>query len=258
MKVLSRVERLLERGFRWKPGQDGAELEPLELRKAILRDLLDAVEPRGRGEHVFPYCAVTVRVFAEDETRAHVLRSVLEQASLRKELLDELAESGCPEGPKTFSVIVERATTPEHLTVPYVLEGGTAEEEKTAAERKKRPAARLRVVAGNANPANFEIESDAVLLGRMAEVVGRKTGKVRRNDIAFAETENSVSRAHARILFDEDSGEVRLYDEPESQEGTFVVRKGREIEVDSQRGIALRTGDQIRLGKARIAVEVDE
>lgn len=256
MKVLNRVERLLERGFRWKPGQDEAELEPLELRKAILRDLVDAVEPRGRGEHVFPYSAVTVRVFANNENRAHALRAVLEQASLRNELLDELSESGCPEGPRTLSVVVEAPSAPEHLTQPYILEGG-ADDELSPRQPKTRPRGRLRIVAGKANGDVFEIDSDAIMLGRMSEVTGRKTGKVRRNDVAFAETENSVSRAHARILFDEDSGELRLYDEPESQEGTFVVRKGREIEADSQRGLALRNGDEIRLGKARIAVEFE-
>lgn len=256
MKVLNRVERLLERGFRWKPGQDETELEPLELRRAIIRDLLDAVEPRGRGERVFPYPAVTVRVFANEGNRAQALRAVLEQNSLRSELLEELAASGCETGPLALTVIIQPAADPEHLTYPYLLEAGT-EAETRASISKQRPRAHLRVLAGTANCERFEINSDAVLLGRMAEVLGRKTGKVRRNDIAFAETENSVSRAHARILFDDQTGEFRLFDEPESQDGTFVVRKGREIQCDSQRGIALRPGDEIRLGKARLAIEFD-
>lgn len=256
MKVLNRVERLLERGFRWKPGQDEAELEPLELRKAILRDLLDAVEPRGRGEHVFPYAAVTARVFAEDEHRAQALRAVLDETSLRRELLDELSASGCETGPSVLRVVVQPPTAPEHLVNAYVLEGGS-EAELTPKLPSLRPCGRLRVVSGSANCEAFELNSDVVLIGRLSEVLGRKTGKVRRNDIAFAETENSVSRAHARIVFDEGSGELRLYDEPESQDGTFVVRKGREIECDSQRGIALRSGDEVRLGKARLLVEFD-
>ena len=76
----------------------------------------------------------------------------------------------------------------------------------------------------------------------------------RRNHVAFddeGEQNATVSREHAQIRFSQESGEYRLVDD-RSAYGTRIFRDGRPIDVSSRdrRGIRLREGDQIYLGRA--------
>ncbi len=92
----------------------------------------------------------------------------------------------------------------------------------------------------------------------MKEVVGEKEGLRRRNDVAFAENETSVSREHAVIRYDQQSGRYRLYDTG-SQRGTVVFRSGRKLDVPrGSAGVQLRSGDEIHLGNARLLFEAEE
>lgn len=255
MKVLGKVERALERLFRQYPGASERVREPLEIRRAILRELVDQVQPKGRGEFVFPYSSVRIRVFASDEMRAQQLRAVMDPASLRHELEEELAASGCAQ---TAVDLVLEVVPGDAGGDEYAIEYPVRRNDLPLVD-VPRPRARLVIKAGAAGEGSLDIASDAVLIGRMREVIERNTGRTRHNDIAFEESETTVSRKHARVAYDRRLGQFRAFDEPESREGTFIVRAGgQDIECDTRRGVRLRSGDEIRLGRARILFELLE
>ncbi|HTQ78519.1 MAG TPA: FHA domain-containing protein, partial [Thermoanaerobaculia bacterium] len=82
----------------------------------------------------------------------------------------------------------------------------------------------------------------------------------RRNDVAFLEEDDlsqTVSREHARIAWDPESGAFWLRDEG-SASGTLLFRAGRSIEVSrhDRRGVKLEDGDEIYLGRAAVRVNV--
>jgi hypothetical protein len=252
MKVIAKVERALERLFRFNPVREGRQREPLEIRRSILRDLVDQVQPKGGGEFVFPYRSVRITAFAADETRSQQLRAVLEDASFLRELNSELAASGCAQTTVDLQITVETAASESEYAIEYPIR-----ETSLPPVEIPRPPARLLVRAGAANTQVLEIVSNTVLLGRMLEVVELNTGRTRHNDLAFDESELTVSRKHARIAYDSASGQFRLFDELESSEGTYIARAGgQDIECDARRGVRLRSGDEIRLGRARIIFDI--
>ena len=120
-----------------------------------------------------------------------------------------------------------------------------------------RPPARLTVLRGEAEEAELEIAADRVNLGRLREVMTETGSLRRRNHIAFADSEKTVSREHASIRYDASTGKFRLYDSM-SQRGTAVFREGRRIEVPrgDQRGVQLQAGDEIHLGNARVKFDI--
>jgi predicted component of type VI protein secretion system len=122
--------------------------------------------------------------------------------------------------------------------------------------QNSRPHAKLAILRGEADIAEYTIQADRVNIGRLKEVIGDKDGLRRRNDIAFADNETTVSREHAYIRYDAESGNFRLYDSL-SQRGTSVFRDGRRFEVPKgvTHGFQLRSGDEIHIGDARIAFE---
>ena len=64
----------------------------------------------------------------------------------------------------------------------------------------------------------------------------------------------SVSRRHAHITYDSQSGHYRLHDDG-SAHGTSIVRNGRTVTVPGgSHGVRLRNGDEIVLGEARLKV----
>ena len=139
---------------------------------------------------------------------------------------------------------------------PFVAEYSTRRERGFEVSRNSRPDAKLTILRGEADVAEYTIQADRVNIGRLKEVMGEKDGLRRRNDIAFADTETTVSREHAYIRYDTESGKFRLYDSL-SQRGTSVFRDGRRLEVPKgvTHGFQLRSGDEIHIGDARIAFE---
>ncbi len=92
----------------------------------------------------------------------------------------------------------------------------------------------------------------------MKDVVDRKTGLARRNDVAFDASETTVARRHASIHYDADSGRFRVTGDPSNRAPTTVFRDGAAIRCDSTRGVQLRSGDEIHLGEARVLFEIGE
>ena len=117
-----------------------------------------------------------------------------------------------------------------------------------------RPPARLIVVEGQAETPEIAIDRDLIYLGRLKQVINSRTGLERQNQLAFDASETTVSRKHARIEYDAASGKFRLFNDPEI---TSVSRDGRGIPCDATRGLQLRSGDELILGKARVRFEID-
>jgi hypothetical protein len=130
-----------------------------------------------------------------------------------------------------------------------------------ASGRSAMPRTRLLVLNGQAEQSDYVFSKRRINIGRLDNVLDPKQRLVRRNDVAFKESADSpnstVSRTHAHIEFDAKSGEFRIFDD-HSALGTTVLREGEFVNVPkgTSKGAALRSGDEIVLGQARVAFEI--
>ena len=135
--------------------------------------------------------------------------------------------------------------------------GGT---EATPPPRDARPHLHVAVLKGQATRDSFDLDADRIYLGRLDEVLDTAGRVKRRNDVAFleeGECNQTVSREHARIVWDPESRSYWLRDEG-SASGTLLFRAGRSIEVSrhDRRGVRLADGDEIYLGRAAVKVGI--
>lgn len=261
MRSLEQLDRWIAGKVKnWTSRISGAphSVELLEIRRDILEGVRDKIEPRGGGQNLFPYNNVAIRIGAANAEEQQLRDAAFaEGEGLEQDINGLLREAGCPI-PTGFAVTVEvvedaalaAAARPFH--VEYVHRKGMVE---AAAAPSARPAIKLTVVRGEADAKEYAIDAERVNIGRLKEVVGEKDGLRRRNDVAFAETETTVSREHAHIRFDDESGKYRLYDSG-SQRGTSIFREGRRLDAPRVRGVQLRSGDEIHVGDARVKFEV--
>jgi hypothetical protein len=122
-----------------------------------------------------------------------------------------------------------------------------------------RLAARLTVIRGKANQDSIALEKERTNLGRRAELTDSLERLIRRNDLIFEEgvdeANATVSRGHAHVRLDRESGEYRICDDS-SEYGTRIFRDGRSIDVPpGPRGERLKAGDEIYLGRACLRFE---
>ena len=123
------------------------------------------------------------------------------------------------------------------------------------------PTVRITVIEGRASRRVHELRFQRINLGRLASVEGRGAVKLRRNHVAFVDADDpvnaTVSRAHAHIEYFAGDGH-RVFDDG-SAHGTRIARDGRSIPVarGAVRGVRLRPGDEIELGLAKVAFEVE-
>ena len=262
--------RSLEQLDRWIAGKvknwtgkvaGGAQSkELLEVRRDILEEIRDAIQPKGGGKSVFPCNEVSVRIAAPDEREREVCRAAFAgEDGLESDIRELLAEAGC-RIPAGFHLTTEVVEDPElawsnrPFRIAYATRKGGAEPRSAGGER---PRAKLTVLQGEAEAREYQVAADRFYIGRMKEVVGDRDGLRRRNDLAFAETETSVSREHAYLRYDVEGGSFRVYDS-NSQRGTLVFRGGRRLDVPrgAGGGVQLQSGDEIHLGNARILFEI--
>ncbi len=228
--------------------------EILEIRRDILADVRDHIQPKGKGRTFFPYGVVAIRIAAENTEQRNLYEAAFGKDEIEEDVRGLLSEAECPV-PAGFTAaitVVEDAVLASSAR-PFVI-GYSKNNAVTA--KAARPKARLAVVKGEADVTDYPIHSDRVNIGRRKEVVGDKDGVRRRNDVAFSDSETTVSREHACIRYDPDSGKFRLYDSG-SQRGTSVFREGRRLQVPKglAQGLQLRSRDEIHLGDARIVFE---
>ena len=232
--------------------------ELLEIRRDILEDVRNQIEPKGSGKYVFAYNSVAVQLAARDETEQALLHAAFAQDSaLEEDIRALLAEAGCPvQLAVSVDITCDPASAGPAQPCRITYSSGRPRGEKKAVAA--RPPAKLTVVRGSADPPEFVIRASRVNIGRLQEVLGEKEGLRRRNDVAFADTEATVSREHAYIRYDAEADRYRICDH-QSTRGTSVFRDGRRIEVPraSARGVQLESGDEIHLGDARIRFETE-
>lgn len=262
MSLFAEFEKTIERGFRrWTERMFGAadSNQLLLVHRAILEEIETKIQTVARGKRVFPYPRLVVTLASADAGRRAVYQTAFgEDGRLEKDIRDTLEGARC-ELPRGFQVEVK---TVEVETVAEARERafeiGYSSESAKAPDPGPAPLARLTIVKGKAEAAEYTLDKARTNLGRLAELTDSEQRVVRRNDVVFEEDGDeanaTVSRKHANIRLAD--GDYRLCDEG-SEFGTRVFRDGRTIEVPAgnRRGEKLRSGDEIYLGRARLRFE---
>jgi hypothetical protein len=235
----------------------GAAAAPLELLQAALDELERKVQPAGRGARVFPFNRIVVHVAQPAPDRA-AIDAVFQQLDAR--LRERLAELRCEiRAPLVTSVsVMERVSEAEPiLRVECV---NDAEVRAIPGDGTAVPELHVRVARGQGDRGDYFFKGGVVSIGRGAEP-SDAFGRVRRNDVAFADVRDGVSetvaRAHARVEFDPHLRAYLLFNESSSNP-TFLLRGGRSLRVTprDRRGTRLESGDQVQLGLAVVAVAI--
>lgn len=252
-----------------KPWMKGTS--PLEIRRAILDDVEGRVIAVGEGKRIFPNNLLRVHLLAADaEERVRFEAVVREAWDLKREISERLADRGCPL-PAGFDVEVafDEEAHPRFADRRFYVEylnreaapapaAAAATADTAGAPPESRPILELTVLKGTATQRVYEIEGTRAFLGRLEEVVDPDGRVRRRNDVAFLEVgeiNSTVSREHARIAWDAESGGYWLRAE-QNASGTRIYRGGNTIDVSShdRRGVRLQPGDEILLGRAAVKV----
>jgi hypothetical protein len=257
MKPLQNIDRWIGKTLERFSAQltGGAQpKEALEIRREILTEIRDRIEPRGEGEYLFPYQQLWIHINAADPSRVEAFEAAfLDNGGLEAQVKELLVEAGC-KSELSLSVDVKQSDGE-----PYVIEYRRlpkASEAPVVAAQVKRPAAWIHVLKGNTEKNEYYFSKNTVYLGRLKEVASRDGSVRRRNDIAFDDAESTVSREHAHIEFE--SGKFRLFHDS-GERPTRLFRDGRAVPVPAiGRGTQLRSGDEIHLGEARLRFEVSD
>lgn len=237
-----------------------ADATPLEICQAALDEIEGKMQPVGRGQRIFPYGRIVVRV-----RQMNGERTALEAAfaTFDARLRERLAELRCqpPPGLETKVVLLKKAPSdwPESrlFSIEY------QKHAETAAPGQSAPAAvpvHITVMKGAASRKAYSFTDPVISIGRTADPTD-ETGRVRRNRVAFLDTSDgiteTVGRAHAHIRFDPRSREYRLFDDGSSN-GTSIVRNGSTIPVMPRdpRGVRVCSGDEVQIGRAVIRIAI--
>jgi len=260
MSRLHEFERLIDQKLRSllrSPAKEGERREVIEVHRAILDEVASRIETMPRGRRTFAYPHLTVRVLPPDPERRRAYEVVFAEAdALPRDIRARLEEQEV-EIPERFRVDVELV---EELP-EGVRERGFDISYDRGAGPQEVPQTRLFVLHGSAEQADYIFHKRRINIGRLGNVLDPKQRLVRRNDVAFKDSADSpnstVSRTHAHIEFDAKAAEFRVFDD-HSALGTTVLREGEFVNVPrgTSKGAALRSGDEIILGQARLAFEI--
>ena len=237
--------------------------EPLELVHAILDAVEEEVQPAGRGTHVFPFNRLKISVVAPSrEVRARLEAVVDGSPTLRDRVLDRLHGVGCDvtDLSARVSYVSKAAADWQHpqFRVEFVRAPQVSPSGPPAPQLRRR--LELAVVSGTVETSASAFTQTRTDIGRCAEVRDDRHRLIRTNHVVFlddgARVNESVSRCHAHVAYQESSGDYRVYDD-RSAHGTGVLRNGRTILVaPGTRGVRLQSGDEIVLGEARLRVTI--
>jgi hypothetical protein len=233
-----------------------------EIRVAVL-DEVRAKTHRVAGREVFPYNVIKLLVRGVGEEQAGVFHGAFFRQLMEQELHDGLGRVRV-RFPADLRVEVE--TTPQLPSAEeqwLVVHAESREAPVTSAAAVEVKLGRLVVVRGEANQQEVLLEKTRTNIGRPVEVF-KQDGPSRINDIAFtgdSEVNRTVSREHAHVLFDKQSGEYRIYNDRGARNGAcglWIMRDGLSQEVRrTARGARLEHGDEIHLGSAVLRFQLD-
>jgi hypothetical protein len=266
VSILRRFERQVDEKLRnlFSASKESGGRELLEIHRGILDEVTARVQPVRRGQRAFPYNHLVVHIPVTDpERRAVFALTFADGAELTADIREALQQAGCdPPGELRAEVMLDETETPEAAARGFHIAYRRRETESSSQPRRAITEARLKVLAGNTAQGSYAIGALRVNIGRLAEVLDEDQRMMRRNEIVFEDGDDpvsaSVSRAHAHIQYDAETGEFRLYDD-HSAYGTSLFRGGALVHVPpgSGRGIAIRPGDEIYFGRARVRFEAD-
>jgi hypothetical protein len=274
-----KMDKLLDAVRRWtRPWPTGTE--PMEIRRAILDEVESRIVLAGGGKRVFPFNRLRVFLLAPGPRERIELEAVVRDVwDLAAEIRERLAERGCPVPPDlTVDVEVTEQGGPEYGDRRYRIDFERAERASVPAAPPAapagagtvavhipslaggRPTLELTVLKGAATRKVYSFPAGRLYVGRLEEILDEEGRVRRRNDVAFLEegdVNQTVSREHARILFDEAAGEIRLRAEPGAS-STRILREGRTVDVSARdpRGVRLQSGDELHFGRACVKVAI--
>jgi FHA domain len=230
--------------------------ELLEVHRAVLDDVATHVDTLPRGKQTFVYTQLDVRILLPDPGLRRSYELVFVEADALSRDIRQRLEDQRVELPVHLSVQVELVPElpPDVAARGFDVHYGSAPAQQRSEEVTE---VRFTILAGAAQQQELLLKKKRINLGRLAEVIDADQRLTRQNDVAFREDapapNQSVSRAHAHIEFDSEKAVFRIYDD-RSAHGTTVVRDGNVIPVPPgpSKGVALRDGDEIVLGQARL------
>jgi hypothetical protein len=243
-----------------KPGPRGA----LEVVHAIVEAIEQGIEPAGRGTHLFPFNRIRLSVVAPSREVRGRLSAVFEGSpTLQERIAGRLRAAGCEGANPQIKITYVQKAGPDWNEPDFHLEFDRMTPADAPAPAPPVPGIlRLFVLHGRAEKPSYVFANRRINLGRCAEVRDSRHRLLRTNHVVFGEAPDdancSVSRHHAHIDYSEDTRQFRLCDDG-SAHGTGIVRHGRTIPVPpGARGIALRSGDELVLGEARLRLKIDK
>jgi hypothetical protein len=249
-----------------------ATATPLEISKAVLDEVERQVQAVSRGRRIFPFVAVIVRVCSNPAASAAMVAAF---DDIGARIRERLTEVRC-ELPRVLDVRVDCLdeapaawAAGRVFDVSFVADparpviGGGAPAGTTSGTVTSvaPPVLHVTVLAGTVEASTGRFTEGTVSIGRSADPED-DLGRVRRNRLAFVDVvdgiNETVGRAHARLRSDAATREVRLFDEG-SRNGTSILRDGEVITVHRRdpRGVRVRSGDEIRLGRALLRIEIE-
>jgi pSer/pThr/pTyr-binding forkhead associated (FHA) protein len=238
-----------------------ADATPLEICQAALDEIERKLQPIGRGQRVFPYTRIVVRVVGQTGSDRAALEAAF--AGFDARLRERLAELRC-QPPRTLEakvVIARKVPSDWPASRLFVIDYQTQQEATSQApQASERPPVHITILKGAASRKAYSFTDQVISIGRTADPTD-ETGRVRRNRIAFLDTADGVTetvgRAHAHIRFVAQSREYRLFDDGSSN-GTAIVRHGSTIPVLARdpRGVRVRSGDEIQIGRALLRIAI--
>jgi len=277
---MTKMDKLFEAVRRWtRPWPTGTE--PIEIRRAVLDEVESRIVSAGGGKRVFPFNRLRIRLLAPGSREKDELEALVGDAwDLPAEIRERIAERGCPVPPdldvnvevtdeaspafgdRRYRIDFERAerTVKPAPALPTLISSAGTVAMPTPTLEGARPTLELTVLKGAATRKVYSFPAGRVHVGRMEEILDEEGRMRRRNDVAFqeeGEVNQTVSREHARILYDEASGELRLRAEPGAS-STRIFREGRTIDVSGRdaRGVKIQSGDEIYFGRASVKVTI--
>lgn len=246
-----------------------AQRAPMEVRNAVLDAIGGLVEPLGDGRRGLIHNRILVRLLSPDQGRRALLQSVLDaEPGLQQAVRSHLEARGefvpadlVVEISTDTAGVQEGPGASEFEIVPSIEKRAIAEPARgeVTVARAARPTAKLVVFSGSNVNQEFEITTDVINIGRVPEVRGSDHRPLRRNQVHFDGREASVSRQHAHIRYDSETGEFRVYDD-RSARGTRLFSNGTPIDVPAgrSRGEVLHSGDEIYFGSVGVRFEIVE
>jgi hypothetical protein len=237
-----------------------AQREPLEVRNAVLDAIQELTQPLGDGRRGLLHNRIVVRLLSADASRRDLLHAVLTaEPGLAARIAERLQSAGSI-APADLAIEVTKDSPVSSSQADFDIAPSVEKRPQAASGQEAQPRNRLRArlvfIDGDKEVA---IETDVFNVGRVREVRGKDQRPVRRNHLYFSEQETSVSRQHAHIRYDRQTGEFRIFDD-RSARGTRLFSGGEPVDVPPGRGRGevLHSGDEVYFGSVGVRFEIVE